>query len=210
MRRFDGVENMARDAAMLRRAEEGSAAMRLYGWAGPWVSLGRSQRASRALLPGCPAAWVRRPTGGRAVLHGHDLTWSLAAPLDRIASSRRLTAVHAALMAPLAEAMRECGVDVKLADPRPASSGGSADCFAFSAAVDLVSAQDGRKVCGCALRMTQQAVLLQASIPVGEPLVDPALVFAAPAAPGALQELEPARLQDSLLSAFAFLSAELA
>ena len=38
----------------------------------------------------------------------------------------------------------------------------------------------GVKVCGCALRMTDRTVLLQASIPVGPPLIDPARVFAEP------------------------------
>ena len=210
MRRFDGVENMARDAAMLRQAEAGAALMRLYGWSGPWVSLGRSQRSSRALLPGCPAPWVRRPTGGRAVIHGHDITWSLAAPLDRLSSSRRLSAVHDALIQPLARALQECGQEVRLVDPRSEPSGGSADCFAFSATVDLVCERTGLKVCGCALRMTQGAVLVQASIPVGEPLVETSAVFALPAASGFLPSLDAGALEASLLSEFAFLRAELA
>jgi lipoate-protein ligase A len=210
MRRFDGVENMARDAAMLRRAESGEALMRLYGWTGPWVSLGRSQRSSRALLAGCPAPWVRRPTGGRAVIHGHDITWSLAAPVQRLSVSRRLSAVHGALIQPLARALQGCGQDVRLADPRAETSGGSADCFAFSATVDLVCERTGLKVCGCALRMTQTAVLVQASIPAGEPKVDPAAVFALPAVSGSLPGLDADTLEARLLSEFAFLGAELA
>ncbi len=210
MERLDGAQNMAIDRAMLRRAELGEALVRVYGWSGPWVSLGRSQLASRALLAGCPAAWVRRPTGGRAVLHGHDATLAAAAPLEALGSGRRLSQVHSALLTPIKQALTACGQPVVMAAPRPPGSDGSADCFAFASSVDLVHEKTGLKVCGCALRITQGAVLLQASIPMGEPLVDAARVFLQPAAAGILEGLNPASLQSSLLSAFAFLHADLA
>jgi hypothetical protein len=74
----------------------------------------------------------------------------------------------------------------------------------------MVCERTGLKVCGCALRMTQGAVLVQASIPVGEPLVETSAVFALPAASGFLPSLDAGALEASLLSEFAFLRAELA
>ena len=58
----------------------------------------------------------------------------------------------------------------------------AADCFAHVSANDLVDPDSGLKVCGCALRLTDKAVLVQASIPNGLPLVDPQTVFAMPSA----------------------------
>lgn len=62
----------------------------------------------------------------------------------------------------------------------PASVPRSADCFLGVSRNDIVDLLTGLKVCGCAFRMTKRAVLLQASIPAGTPLVDPALIFAEP------------------------------
>jgi lipoate-protein ligase A len=76
---------MGFDEAMLRTAaSDGIATLRLYTWDGPWLSLGYAQRRIEAeRMAACEQAGVgivRRTTGGRAVLHGNDLTYSLAAP----------------------------------------------------------------------------------------------------------------------------------
>ena len=70
---------MATDAALLRELRDDAQALpivRVYGWDRPCVSLGRLQdeQAVRAAFPDLPL--VRRPTGGRAVRHGDDLTAS--------------------------------------------------------------------------------------------------------------------------------------
>jgi lipoate-protein ligase A len=81
--------------------------------------------------------------------------------------SRRLRATYELLTAPIARALRACGADASLAErtvhvsPRQASR---IDCFATTAPLDLVGA-DGAKVGGIALRLTENAVLLQSSIP---------------------------------------------
>ena len=53
----------------------------------------------------------------------------------------------------------------------------SGDCFAFASPNDVVEATTGAKLCGCALRLTYSAVLVQASIPVLMPDIDPASVI---------------------------------
>ena len=80
-----GAENMARDAAMLPAAVAGAPpTLRLYRWARPTLSLGHAQTAERDCDPaalrerGVPR--VRRPSGGRALLHLPDeLTYAFAA-----------------------------------------------------------------------------------------------------------------------------------
>src|SRR5579859_7982221 len=78
---FDGFTNMSRDSHLLVMAERSEAGCRVYSWDGPWISLGKQQVAERDLLDPSLVPWVRRPTGGKAVLHGHDVTVGIALPL---------------------------------------------------------------------------------------------------------------------------------
>src|SRR5258708_29095839 len=73
-----GAINMALDEALLRSAlERKVASLRFYTWSEPTLSLGYFQKHTER-LPG--VAWVRRPTGGDAILHHHELTYALALP----------------------------------------------------------------------------------------------------------------------------------
>lgn len=187
---LDGQPNMDRDASLLHHAEKGEGGCRVYSWSGPWISLGNMQRAERDLLVSNPVPWVMRPTGGKAVLHGHDVTVGLAMPLALIAKegetveqlSRSVKTVYRWVAGPIVEALNVCGVRAKLAEETAfvKQAGKTADCFAHIAPNDIVDERLGIKVCGCALRLTSSAVLVQASIPNGQPLVDPRLIFAQP------------------------------
>lgn len=183
-----GAENMGRDAALL---ECGALRWRIYTWDGPWISLGMYQDPARDLRPGCEVPWVMRPTGGRGVLHGHDLTLGLSCPLGLLLEdgetvellSRSVRKVYRRITAPMIEAFRASGVPAALGEATPFASKlhRSADCFAHVSANDIVDVRNGMKVCGVALRLTESAVLIQASIPTTKPLVDPAAVFVNPA-----------------------------
>lgn len=167
---------MALDADLLAAGEP---ALRLYAWEEPMVSLGRFQKPEEALLSGCGLPWVIRPTGGRAVLHGHDLTISRVEPL-LAGESRSVGRVYRRIVAPILAALQACGV--------PAAFGGEgrtqgrpADCFRVISPYDVIDERTGYKLMGCAMRLGERAALIQASMPVGPPLVDPAQVFALPA-----------------------------
>ncbi len=179
--RLDGFENMRRDVALLNAAELGEMGCRVYGWDGPWVSIGRFQTIKRDLVDPLNTLWVQRPTGGKAVLHGHDVTVGLAVPLTALAGvdGRSIKNVYRAVVEPVVVALQKCGVPASLAERTRYSNTGqrTADCFAFSSPNDVVDLNTGRKLCGCALKLTQSAVLVQASIPNGRPLVDPATVI---------------------------------
>jgi lipoate-protein ligase A len=78
----DGPHNMAADEALLESAAGGTASLRLYGWSEPTVSLGyfqpervRHNDPAVARLP-----FVRRPSGGAALVHHHEVTYALALP----------------------------------------------------------------------------------------------------------------------------------
>lgn len=156
---------MAADLALLAAAERGEAAGRLYGWDEVWVTLGRAQCADDVLVDPQNTKWIIRPTGGGAVLHGHDLTVGLAVPMQRsVRDSYRL------LARPLLEAFNAAGVPAILAEEQGDGDPRRRDCFAGSSANDIIDRDTRRKICGCALRRTRSAVLLQASVPVRIPV----------------------------------------
>ena len=178
----DGPTNMERDIALLSYVRPGSVAWRVYGWVGPWVSLGASQKPERALLPGCEVPWVMRPTGGKAVLHGHDLTVGLCISLVDIGLhpySRDVEAAFLAAVGFLRDALRSCGVWCDFSDGGRIRNHATTDCFAYASPNDLVDSK-GIKVCGCAQKLTDEAVLIQASIPCRAPLVDPSQTYERP------------------------------
>jgi lipoate-protein ligase A len=78
----DGATNMAADEAMLESAVRGVASLRFYTWTEPTLSLGYFQPAEdRAADPNLSRlAWVRRSTGGAAIVHDRELTYALALP----------------------------------------------------------------------------------------------------------------------------------
>jgi len=178
---IDGFENMRRDTELLSLAEKGDPACRVYAWDGPWVSLGRFQSPEKDLVDPHGTRWVIRPTGGKAVLHGHDVTVGFAVPLSYLVNidHRSIRNIYRELIRPVVTALRACGVKAALAEDTRYSNKGNrtADCFAFASPNDIVDEATGLKVCGCALRLTQKAVLLQASVPNGKPLVEPVEVI---------------------------------
>ena len=81
------------DVSLLDRARSsGECVMRIYEWSRPTLSLGRNQAArghydlERARAAGID--FVRRPTGGRAVLHHRELTYSVTAPAAALGPAR--------------------------------------------------------------------------------------------------------------------------
>ena len=176
---------MSRDAALFSLAELGQPGGRVYGWTGACVSLGRFQVRERAVLA-CSLPTVQRPTGGKAVLHGHDVTLGLALPLVWLgldsAGRRSVAQVYRAIAGLVVPCLQEAGVTAELGENTRFVRDGRhfSDCFAVVSPNDIVDPVTGQKVCGCALRIGDSAVLLQASIPAGPPLVDPRSIFAEP------------------------------
>src|SRR5262245_38498278 len=83
----DALENMRRDTLLLAGAEaRGEPVVRLFRFDPPGITLGANQRPERELdLARCMAEgvpWAVRPTGGRAIFHAEEWTYSLATPID--------------------------------------------------------------------------------------------------------------------------------
>lgn len=162
--------NMALDEALWRSfAKLGRPTLRLYSWARPTVSLGYAQRASACDLEACARLGldlVRRPTGGRAVLHDNELTYSLihsVGGLGGVWESHRLIAEALAL------GLRRLGLPVEVAAVRPrlgfsARPALSGACFEAPSPHELTIA--GKKVAGMAQVRDRLALLEQGSLPL--------------------------------------------
>jgi lipoate-protein ligase A len=268
---------MAGDVALLEAFQRGEIppTLRVYQWASPALTYGVNQQLPPRLVDACNALGIpvlRRPTGGKAVLHGHDLTvalvfryvaltpspsptqWERGAdyaltpspsptgrergadyaltPSPSPTGRERGAAHHAfwsaeasasasggssasALQTPprpragegdtggegdtntrpyprqvyqflapvLIEAFAQVGVpavqgSAPAPDPRNLDDGG--DCFATPAIADLVHAETGVKLMGCALLVRGACVLMQASIPLRPPTVPVERLFGHP------------------------------
>jgi lipoate-protein ligase A len=142
---------MAIDEALLRRSQRcGQTLLRVYGWAEPTVSLGRNQPArgcydlGRARARG--VGFVRRPTGGRAILHHREITYSVAAPISVLGSLRES---YRAINRLLLGALRSLGVEAGEAESSSRAPAPSlAPCFDLPVAGELVV--EGRKLVGSA------------------------------------------------------------
>jgi lipoate-protein ligase A len=82
-----GAFNMALDEELMSCARDSGAwILRVYGWSTPTLSLGRNQAARGGYdlwrLAESGIDIVRRPTGGRAILHNREITYAVAAPVD--------------------------------------------------------------------------------------------------------------------------------
>ncbi|MDE3052531.1 MAG: octanoyltransferase [Gemmatimonadota bacterium] len=160
-----GAANMAWDQALMARARRtGEAVLRVYAWAQPTLSLGRNQRArgaydlDRAAARG--VAIVRRPTGGRALLHHHEVTYSVTAPE---AFDPTLRGAYTRINDLLLRALRALGVDAELARPAGRTlAPGLAPCFDEPSAGEVVVG--GRKLVGSAQWRHDGALLQHGSI----------------------------------------------
>src|SRR5262245_46078587 len=119
----DGPLNMATDEVLLHSAAAGQASLRFYGWTEATLSLGYFQHAARRLddplLRELP--FVRRPTGGDALVHHHELTYCLAVPSERARSSALpWLMMHEIIAASLAEFSIEAHLHVT-PPPQPPS-----------------------------------------------------------------------------------------
>jgi lipoyl(octanoyl) transferase len=168
------AENMAIDELLLERAARtGEGVFRVYSWGEPTLSFGRNQTAvgvydtSRARNRG--VAVVRRLTGGRALLHHREVTYSVTAPL---ATATSLRESYARINRLLVYGLRRLGVAVEVAAPKDRAVAPSASpCFERPAAGELVV--DGRKLVGSAQWRDGHAMLQHGSILIedDQPLV---------------------------------------
>lgn len=161
----DGFTNMAVDEAILEAYVAGEAppTLRFYRWQPPCLSIGYFQRAGREVdAEACQRLgvdWVRRPTGGRAILHDREVTYSVVAGEEDPLVSGSIRESYRKISSALVAGLRRLGVPAEMAPAERRGPGlGSAACF--DAPSDYEVTVDGRKVIGSA-QVRRAGALLQ-------------------------------------------------
>jgi len=160
--------NMALDIHLLASCEQDPhrAFIRFYTWSPAALSLGLLEPADavdrkRAAADGIDL--IRRPTGGRVVLHKRDLTYTVVVPIGRQAT---VTEVYLYIAECMVAGLATLGARVELA--RGSIAGSTArrkPCFLSAARHEVV--HSGRKLLGSAQRLGRGAVLQHGSLPIG-------------------------------------------
>jgi lipoate-protein ligase A len=180
---LDGAAQMAADRVLLDAVASGAPpVLRLYRWTPPALSLGRFQPDDDVDHDACDRLGVevvRRPTGGKGLLHGGDLTYAVALPLPDGAAGG-VDAVYELLAGGLIAGLALLGVEAAVA--RHEGPAGPV-CFAAQQGADLRVGE--RKVCGSAQVRHAGAVLQHGSILLERlPFDETSLFVARPGTPG--------------------------
>ncbi|MEK6532037.1 MAG: biotin/lipoate A/B protein ligase family protein [Deltaproteobacteria bacterium] len=168
-----GAENMAKDEAVLSSLDSGltqTPTLRFYSWLQPTISIGCLQQAGRLVDKGLPV--VRRITGGRAVLHDAELTYSITGSLeDRTFGG--ITETYLLISRCIVEALNDLSIEAAIAPGRvtrgtPAND----DCFHCPSRHEVLVS--GKKLVGSAQRRLKNAFVQHGSIlfDVNKPLYE--------------------------------------
>lgn len=164
-----GAMNMALDDALLHSVADGRSTpvLRIYRWQPAALTIGYAQPIDAGIdLGACRALGidvVRRPTGGRAVLHDREVTYAVIAPIGTpfgasVAESYRVIA------GVLRNVLGKFGLPVELVPGKSRGQQGRAVCFTAPAQYELLI--DGCKVVGCAQKRRGHGFLQHGSIPL--------------------------------------------
>jgi lipoate-protein ligase A len=168
----EGARNMAVDETLFLSALDPSAlaTLRLYSFRPETVSIGYRQSVLEAIdLDACRrqgVGWVRRPTGGRALLHQHELTYSVSAPASGLFRSLSVRGVYDAVSQALRRALQR--LDIPLDPPGPPRKKAAAEaplelpCLALPGGHEITSG--GKKIVASAQRRTARGFLQHGSI----------------------------------------------
>ncbi len=167
---------MAVDEAIMKSVEAQIVppTLRIYGWSPPAVSLGRFQEVEQQVDTEAlrQRGWglVRRPTGGRAILHDDEVTYSVCVAQDQIEDGHSVLRSYRYLSRGIQRGLELLGVEAELGRKSSVvgrGSGGrqqSAICFSHSTRADMVAA--GRKIVGSAQVRTNGVILQHGSVPI--------------------------------------------
>jgi lipoyl(octanoyl) transferase len=214
-----GAWNMAVDEVLLDGAAAGSAppTLRFYQWAPACLSLGYFQPFDVVDVAGCRRLGVdvvRRPTGGRAILHDRELTYSVALPLRLLGDDGAVLPSYHRLSLALERGLNRLGAPVVLAPESAAQPGPDHGpvCFDRPSAHEILLG--GRKLVGSAQVRRATAILQHGSILI-EPRIDRLLAcLRLPDGPAGriedgvaglaeIGDFEPAQIASALADAFA-------
>ncbi|MCK9573617.1 MAG: lipoate--protein ligase family protein [Candidatus Omnitrophica bacterium] len=162
----NGYYNMAVDEAILCSYSELKVpTLRIYGWSEPFISIGYNQDAAGVLKPEINIPFVRRPTGGAAILHNREITYSLTCSLSDLNLPCEVKKSYEALNSFIKEFYKKLGLRAEFAkDVFPEGLERRENfCFASCEYFDFVI--NGKKIGGNAQRRKKNLIFQHGSIP---------------------------------------------
>lgn len=166
----DGATNMALDEAISMAVAERMAppTLRFYGWRPPCLSIGYAQSMGGEVdvtkCRRCGIDCVRRPTGGRAILHADELTYSLAVPQEDPRAAGGVMESYRCLSLGLVFGLRALGLQIVQAPGEHKEEVDSAACFDLPSPYELTV--EGKKLVGSAQVRRKRVVLQHGSLPL--------------------------------------------
>ena len=161
-----GKRNMAVDESILINCNKREQpTLRFYKWDPPCLSLGYFQKTGEIDLHACAEKGidvVRRPTGGRAVLHKNELTYSVILPLSILPG--KLLETYKIISSALTAGLQKLGIKARLTPARKQLPTSSAACFDVSSSYEIN--WEGKKLIGSAQTRRDSALLQHGSIPI--------------------------------------------
>jgi lipoate-protein ligase A len=166
-----GVWNMAFDESILEAVGSSRSlpTLRLYAWEPACLSLGYAQPFTDVDIPRLQArGWemVRRPTGGRAVLHTDELTYSVIAPLNEPRVAGTVLESYRRLAQALVEALNLLSMQVEVNENSSAPHGTSTNPVCFEVPSTYEITVGGKKLVGSAQARRKEGVLQHGSLPL--------------------------------------------
>lgn len=168
---LNGQMNMAIDEAIMLAVSEKKAppTVRFYGWQPFCLSVGYGQSMKKEVdIDACQSQgfdYVRRPTGGRAILHGDELTYSLLVPQDEPRVTGGIVESYRRLSVGLVEGLRLLGAKALQADAlRGKLEEKTAVCFDAPSHYEITV--EGKKLVGSAQMRRKSMVLQHGSLPL--------------------------------------------
>lgn len=167
-----GPRNMAIDEALLQAVKNGDSppVLRLYSWTPPCLSLGYGQSLDEIDLDRLADAgwgWVRRTTGGKAILHTDEMTYAVIGTNEDPRLSGTILESYLVLSQALANALTRLGLSIRIEPEMKASSSGLGEnpvCFEVPSAYEITSG--GKKLVGSAQARKRRALLQHGTIPL--------------------------------------------
>jgi lipoate-protein ligase A len=182
----DGARNMAIDEALLEETAAGRSlpTLRLYAWEPPTLSLGFAQPAAdvdRDALRRLGWGLVRRPTGGRAILHTDELTYSITAPETDPLMQGGVLESYRRLSLGLLAGLRLLGVEVQADEGARGRAVRNPVCFEIPSQYEISAG--GKKLIGSAQARRLGGVLQHGAFPLGGDLARILQALAGPQIP---------------------------
>ncbi len=167
----DGTWNMALDEAILETTTRGEMppTLRLYAWEPPCLSLGHAQPTADVDLERLEErGWhiVRRPTGGRAILHTDELTYSVCGPEDNPILTGDILSSYQRISKAILAAIERIGLGVEALPKEKSPSGSPQEPICFEVPSNYEITVNGKKLVGSAQARRKGGVLQHGTLPL--------------------------------------------